>query len=252
METVKNLSRRSFIMIMLFMSILLLACDLSYPLIFNMLAENAASYAGEGSSAVVMHAILNVGRNFRLIGISVISGVLFTTGFLTWLVIRISMSSVMGKGLEEQKKLVVKAPKKEAAPVVNKQEKTDNDRRMYLHLFSVLQREGRLMDFFNENLELYEDAQIGAAVRSIQENCKKTIDKYLKPVSVMDQEEGDEVVVEGNFDPDSIKLIGNVSGEPPFKGVLRHRGWKASKPELPKLAASRDSKLIAPAEVEIL
>ena len=49
----------------------------------------------------------------------------------------------------------------------------NHEKRLFIHLFAVLQREGRLLDFLQEDLSLYEDGQIGAAVRSIHENCKK-------------------------------------------------------------------------------
>ncbi|MBF0201548.1 MAG: DUF2760 domain-containing protein [Desulfamplus sp.] len=123
--------------------------------------------------------------------------------------------------------------------------------RLFLHFLSVLQREGRLLDFFAEKLDLYDDEQIGAAVRSIQEECKKTVEKYLAPVPVIDRDEGEMIDVPAGFDPDALKLTGNVSGEPPFRGILRHRGWKAGKKEIPRLSDVRDTTIIAPAEVEI-
>ncbi len=127
----------------------------------------------------------------------------------------------------------------------------ERNRRLFLHFLSVLQREGRLLDFFQEDLSLYDDDQIGAAVRSIQEDCKKVVEKYLGPKAVIDKDEGEEVEISAGFDPDSVKLTGNVTGEPPFKGVLRHRGWKASRREIPKLSDVLDSSIIVPAEVEI-
>lgn len=134
----------------------------------------------------------------------------------------------------------------------DKKIKEQTERRMFLHLFSVFQKEGRLLDFFSEDLTLYEDEQIGVAVRSIQESCKKSINKYLAPRPIMDSEEGEDVTVEENFDPDAIKLTGNVTGDPPFKGVLRHKGWKVSNYELPKLGGKQDSTIISQAEVEIV
>lgn len=127
----------------------------------------------------------------------------------------------------------------------------EEEKRRFLHFLSVLQREGRLLDFFNEDLSLYEDEQIGAAVRGIQENCKKAMKKYLDPVPVTEMEEGSEIVVEDGFDPDVFKLVGNVTGNPPFKGIVRHRGWKASKQNMPELAKVKDAGVMAPVEIEI-
>ncbi|WP_020589035.1 DUF2760 domain-containing protein [Desulfobacter curvatus] len=141
------------------------------------------------------------------------------------------------------------SPKKK--DFVEKRLEQERQKRLFLHFISVLQREGRLLDFFAEELSVYDDDQIGAAVRSIQEDCKKSVDKYLSLVPVIDKEEGDEVEVEPGFDPNAITLTGNVSGEPPFKGVLRHRGWKAAKNEVPKLSDVQDASIVAPAEVEV-
>ncbi len=127
----------------------------------------------------------------------------------------------------------------------------ERKRRLFLHSLSILQRDGRLLDFFDEDLSLYEDEQIGAAVRSVQEDCKKTIKKYFNLKPVVDKEEGENIKIEAGFDIDSIKLIGNVTGEPPFKGVVKHRGWKAGKREIPKLSDIHDSTIIIPAEIEI-
>ncbi|MEJ2641335.1 MAG: DUF2760 domain-containing protein [Desulfosarcinaceae bacterium] len=143
------------------------------------------------------------------------------------------------------------APKAEAAKV-EALKKQRQDQRMLLHLLTLLQREGRLMDFLGENLSAYDDAQIGMAVRSIQENCKAAVEKQLRPKAVMDAEEESEVTVAAGFDPNTIKLVGNVSGEPPFSGILRHKGWRATRVEIPALADKDDPLVIAPAEVEIL
>lgn len=131
-------------------------------------------------------------------------------------------------------------------------EKRAQDQRMFLYLMSLLQREGRLMDFLSEDLSPFDDAQIGAAVRGVHESCKKVVEKNLAPKPVVDKEEGTSITVEPGFDPGSIKLVGNVSGDPPFPGVLRHRGWQAKKTELPALSGTRDASIIAPAEVEIV
>ena len=114
-----------------------------------------------------------------------------------------------------------------------------------------MQKDGRLIDFFAEDLTHFEDDQIGAAVRGIHENCKKIIDKYLSLKPVIEKDEGEEITVQSGFDPSSIKLTGNVSGEPPFTGILKHKGWQVTTNNLPKLSDKVDSKLIAPAEVEI-
>ena len=108
-----------------------------------------------------------------------------------------------------------------------------------------------MLDFFSENLDQYEDAQIGAAVRSVHENCRKVIDKNLAPKPVIDGEEGEEVTID-RVDTHAVILTGEVVGEPPFQGILRHRGWQAKRLEVPTFSGSGDSRIIMPAEVEIL
>jgi hypothetical protein len=138
------------------------------------------------------------------------------------------------------------------APAKDKKETPDMPKRRSLLLLSLLQREGRLVDFLEEDLQAYDDAQIGAAVRSIQESCKKSLNKYLDPRPVIDKEEGEAVTVEDGFDPGAIKLTGNVTGQPPFEGTLQHRGWKAGRFDLPELSGTVNAEIICPAEVEIL
>jgi hypothetical protein len=127
----------------------------------------------------------------------------------------------------------------------------NREKRLFVHLFSVLQQEGRLMDFLREDLSQFEDEQIGAAVRQVHENCKKTVDRYLKPEPIIKQAEGETVEVEAGFDQHAIKLVGNVVGQPPFTGTLRHRGWQLRSISLPKLSDKENPNLIAPAEIEI-
>ncbi|WP_457654245.1 DUF2760 domain-containing protein [Rhodocaloribacter sp.] len=119
-----------------------------------------------------------------------------------------------------------------------------------LQLLSIFQREGRLIDFLQEDLSRYDDAQIGAAVRSIHEGCKRALDTYVTLEPVYDVPEGSTVTVAPGFDARAVRLSGNIAGDPPFKGALRHRGWRVVKIDLPKLMQAQD-RVIAPAEVEV-
>ncbi len=120
-----------------------------------------------------------------------------------------------------------------------------------LLVLGLFQREGRLIDFLRESLDDYDDAAIGAAVRDIHRGCKKVLGEHVDIEAVMPGDEDDSVSVPKGFDPGEIKLIGTVDGEPPFKGVLRHHGWRATKIKLPSLAEGVDRQVLAPAEVEI-
>jgi hypothetical protein len=121
-----------------------------------------------------------------------------------------------------------------------------------LQTLVVLQRNGRLIDFLQENLSEYDDAQIGAAVRSIHSGCKETLSKYIDLKPIFKDEEGKEVTVDEGFDSRAIQLTGNVKGNPPFKGILRHRGWRAVKVQVPQLTSQEEgNNVLAPAEIEI-
>jgi hypothetical protein len=118
-----------------------------------------------------------------------------------------------------------------------------------LGFLSLLQREGRLLDFLMEKIDGYQDAQIGAAVRAIHAGCKKAISEHVALEPVLKGQEESPVTVESDFDARAIRLTGNVKGQPPFKGTLKHHGWRA-KPIKP-LAANGDATVVAPAEVEL-
>jgi hypothetical protein len=118
-------------------------------------------------------------------------------------------------------------------------------------LLSVLQREGRLVDFLMEDLGTYSDAQIGAAVRDVHANCRRALAGAFALEPILEGAEEAAVSVPAGFDPASVKLVGHVVGSGPFRGVLRHRGWRSSHVQLPALAGPEDRRIVAPAEVEV-
>jgi hypothetical protein len=121
-----------------------------------------------------------------------------------------------------------------------------------LRLLSLLQQEGRFVDFLKEDIDGYNDTQIGAAVRSIHAGCRKALSERIELERIFPAEDGTEVVVEAGFDPAAVRLTGNVSGTPPFRGTLQHGGWRAATVSLPHSPGDVDATIIAPAEVEIL
>jgi hypothetical protein len=121
-----------------------------------------------------------------------------------------------------------------------------------LRVLAVLQRDGRLVDFLQEEIDGYTDAQSGAAARDIHRGCRKSLHDYLTIEPVISAAEEDNVTVPANFDPAAIRLVGNVSGTPPFQGVLKHHGWRVKSVHLPLLPVARDdASVLTPAEVEI-
>ncbi len=120
-----------------------------------------------------------------------------------------------------------------------------------IQMLALLQRDARLVDFLTEDIGAYDDAQVGAAVRDMHQSCRETLNRYLTLKPVVAVEEGQPFTVEAGFDPATIKLIGNVTGKLPARGVLRHHGWKAAEVRLPDVPVGEDRSVIAPAEVEI-
>lgn len=120
-----------------------------------------------------------------------------------------------------------------------------------VQLLAILQREGRLLDFLQEEVDDYSDAQIGAAVRDIHRGCKKALAEHMPVEPVLRERENAQVRVDPGFDPSRIRLVGNVVGEPPFTGALRHHGWRIAKVSLPSPPRGTDPTVVAPAEVEL-
>jgi hypothetical protein len=120
-----------------------------------------------------------------------------------------------------------------------------------VQMLALLQRDGRLIDFLSENISAYPDAQLGAAVRTIHETCRKALGQYVELEPVLNSEEDQPVTVEAGFDPAAVKLIGNVGGEPPLRGLLRHKGWRVKELKMPPLPKGTGRLVIAPAEVEL-
>lgn len=121
----------------------------------------------------------------------------------------------------------------------------------HLRLLALLQQSGRLIDFLKEDITGFSDDQVGAAVRQIHEDSAKTLEEFVTIRAVREEEEGSVVRVEKGYDSSLIKVIGKVSGEPPFSGILIHKGWKAHKKSLPKKIGMQMNEVIYPAEVEI-
>ncbi len=120
-----------------------------------------------------------------------------------------------------------------------------------LQLLALFQREGRLVDFLEQEIAGFSDGEIGGVARVVHEGCRKALRGHAELAPVRSEEEGDKVTLEEGFDPAAIKLSGNVQGTAPYKGVLRHRGWRVEKFTLPVPVKGHDASVIAPAEVEL-
>lgn len=119
-----------------------------------------------------------------------------------------------------------------------------------LRLLGLLQQEGRLIDFLEEDIDPYSDAQVGAAVRAIHAGCRGALHQRMRIERIYMEEDGASVEIPAGFDAGAVRLTGNVHGQPPFHGVLQHGGWRASELALPA-SAGVDPSVLAPAEVDV-
>jgi hypothetical protein len=120
-----------------------------------------------------------------------------------------------------------------------------------LQLLGLLQQEARFLDFVQENIAGHGDADIGAAVRVVHEGCRKVLKQHLELEPVRTEAENSRVTLPKGYDAGAVRVSGNIVGEPPFTGTLIHRGWRASRIQLPRLAEGHDARILAPAEVEL-
>ena len=120
-----------------------------------------------------------------------------------------------------------------------------------LQLLAILQREGRFIDFLQEDVASFSDAEVGGAARVVHAGCKRALADYITLEPVRREAEGAAVTLDRGFDAGRTRLTGNVVGEAPFKGKLTHHGWVVKAIQLPTLASGHDPKVIAPAEVEL-
>jgi hypothetical protein len=120
-----------------------------------------------------------------------------------------------------------------------------------LQLLALFQREGRLIDFLEQDLASFSDGEIGAVARVVHEGCHKALHDHAQLTPLRAEEEGTSVTLQAGFNPAEVKLSGNVQGAAPYQGVLRHRGWRAAQVKLPVPVKGHDASVIAPAEVEL-
>lgn len=139
------------------------------------------------------------------------------------------------------------APAPAPAPTVIKEATPD----AALQLLGLLQRNARFVDFVEEDIAGYADADIGAAARLVHEGCRATLRDHFSIRPVRSESEGSRVTLPAGFDAAAVRVTGNVVGEAPFSGSLTHRGWRVEEVKLPQLVKTHDARIIAPAEVEL-
>lgn len=253
MERVHRYRKSLFWAITLFMACVAAILNFGIHFGINWIMLEYSSEQGQGifinNIPQVFEWLFLLKDNFYLWGIPACLIICLLFGWVLWGVI--SLSVLKGSNQAEHTADKEQASNSAKKDFVAQKIEQERRRRIYFHSLSLLQREGRLLDFFDEDLDHYNDSQIGAAVRSIQEDCKKAIKKYIDPKPVVAGSEGDFITIEAGFDIDAIKLVGNVAGKPPFKGLIKHPGWKANKKDVPKLSDVKDAGIMTPAEIEV-
>ena len=139
------------------------------------------------------------------------------------------------------------APAAEPQPVILRETTPE----AALQLLGLLQRDARFIDFIEEDVKAYSDADIGAAARVVHEGCRKVLREHFSIQPLRSENEGSRVTLPEGFDAAAVRVTGNVVGKAPFTGTLSHRGWRATDTRLPKLAAGHDAAILAQAEVEL-
>jgi hypothetical protein len=120
-----------------------------------------------------------------------------------------------------------------------------------LLLLGLLQREGRLIDFLEQEIASFSDADVGAAARAVHEGARRALRAHVTLEPVRSEAEGAKITLENGFDANAVKLTGNVRGSPPYTATLKHPGWRAVKMKLPRAVEGHDVHVLAPAEVEL-
>lgn len=120
-----------------------------------------------------------------------------------------------------------------------------------LRMLALLQADSRLVDFLLEDISGASDEQIGQAVRKVQADAQTALKRYAVIETVLGGSDGDTVTVPKGFDPSAIRVVGNVTGEPPFTGQINHPGLRVKELRVSPPPEGADEFVLHPAEVQI-
>lgn len=155
--------------------------------------------------------------------------------------------------LNQPPKLAVPTPEpsEDALPSSSAAKPTSETHASALLVLSLLQRHGRFLDFVQQDIQPFSDAEVGQVARVVHAGCRKALAEHLSLAPVRREQEGARVTVQDAAEARKTKLTGNVLGSPPYQGVLKHRGWQSERIELPELMPGADSRVLALAEIEL-
>lgn len=117
-------------------------------------------------------------------------------------------------------------------------------------LLATLQRDARLIDLIYENLDQYQDAQVGAAARPCLKQCRQSLDRILKIEKLVAATENDVINVPSDASVARYRWIGESPASETGTAKLVHPGWQAASVQLPQWSGqAADAEIIAPAQV---
>lgn len=140
-------------------------------------------------------------------------------------------------------------PKAEAKPIAPP--KPPKPSGAALRMLAILQAESRLVDFLLEDIQGATDQQIGQAVREVHKKAQAALKQHAVIDTVLTAAEGDTTSVPKGFDPSAIRVVGNVTGEPPFTGTVQHPGWRVRELKVQPPPEGADEFILQPAEVQV-
>jgi len=120
-----------------------------------------------------------------------------------------------------------------------------------LVLLAALQREGRLVDFLQQDVTGFSDEDVAAAARVVHAGCRRVLKQTMDLEPAVKESEGSAMSVPAGFDAQRIRLAGNVAGAAPYRGTLRHAGWYVREARFPAVSDAVDPRVLAAAEVEL-
>jgi len=169
---------------------------------------------------------------------------------LLWQMIQLSR-----KGAEKHKQEEdTSSPSKPSAAAVEQDSQKLQDAAV-IQFLARLQDKGRLIDFIMDDMTPYGDEQVGAAARIVHQGCQEVMGDFFKITPLHDGAEEESITLAQGYDSASYRLVGSVPEQPPYTGIVLHRGWITHSVNLPRVSAADlmedDAYVIAPTEVEI-
>ena len=120
-----------------------------------------------------------------------------------------------------------------------------------LRMLALLQAEARLVDFLLEDIAGFTDKQVADAVREVHKKAQAALKRHAVIEQILPGTEGEKATVQKGFDPSAVRVVGNVTGEPPFTGEVQHVGLRVKELKLAAPPEGADEFVLQPAEVQI-